>query len=241
MTMMRVTPTVAMDWLVRELLPGLLVVAAGRFGSDESPFRVTARTLSERAPLASAGDRYDISRLVATLTELKTALAAALLVERRCARGRVGLVDSFGGPGRFRSVFFPEFDEITGLVARALTMRGVGELARSCAIGAIAVAAARADASTAVASTASPRAVQPLVEVYETALRQLARRCGVPVAPVGDDRFQVLLTRRANKSRGFRGVFHGPAGPVACPHAHQTIPAARRCAQLLARHEEVAA
>ncbi len=38
---------------MRELLPGLLVVAAGRFGSDESPFQVTARTLSERAPLAS--------------------------------------------------------------------------------------------------------------------------------------------------------------------------------------------
>lgn len=241
MTTMRVTPTVAMDWLVRSLLPGLLVVAAGRFASDENPLRVQAAELADRLPVLSAGDRYEVAGLVSALRRVHAELVDELLVERRWVRGRVSTIATFGGSARFRSVFLPELDAITGLVTRVFTVRECGDLARRCVESTIALAMIRADDAAMDRPLSGAEIAGPLREAYEVAFRALALRCEVPLKPEGEERIRVRKVRKPSGSLGWRGVFVGDGGTVVCPHIHGGAELAKQCAVRLSQTVTVAA
>jgi len=240
-TTMRVTPTVAMDWLVRSLLPGLLVVAAGRFASDETPLRVQAAELADRLPVLSAGDRYEVSGLVSALRRVHLELVDELSVERRWVRGPASTVATFGGPAPFRSVFFPELDAITGLVTRVFTARECGDLTRRCVELTIALAMIRADDAVMDRPISGTEVARPLKEAYDVAFRALALRCEVPLKPEGDERIRVRKVRKPSGSFGWRGVFVGEEGTLVCPHIHGGADGAKKCAVRLSQSVQVAA
>lgn len=167
----RLRPDVAVDWLARTWLPGLLSLC-DRDG--------LAQSLAEGPPLTSPArlrDVYAMGPLASTLRGVRAGLAQQLHFEQGWARESAveGTVARFGGPARFRGLMFPHLDEVTGFVARTVPARDVGVLLRSCVELAIEVVVAGRDNDDAAAAA---NGVLALTGRYDAAVAVLARMAG---------------------------------------------------------------
>lgn len=239
-----VSSRVGADWLARVLLPRLIESSVGGREVAGDSLRRVLELLSERGRLESISDRYTLTRLARTLQLARMALRTALEVEKAsmAAAGLDPVVSDFGGRDRFRSIFFPELDALTGMVESAVTVCDVGRLLRECVDLALDLAVARVGSDTiggTAASALAGRAVAlgRVAHTYDEALRVLIALSGggVPVeSPSGAATCRAERARRASDGyRGFCGVFTSAAGDLRCAHVHRTEHAAVECARRL--------
>lgn len=171
----QVRPAVAMDWLLRTLLPTLLT---------QSRRHSLAAKLKQHAPIESAEalhDRYTMSRLVKTLNSTRADLLDALSIERYWAAKNppAHAARNANDAADLRAEIFPQLDEITSYVARTVTARGVGALMRTCVDLTVTLSIACLD------SAATPRGYARLERAYDEALRSLAARSTPPRVSLG--------------------------------------------------------
>lgn len=228
---MHVNPVVGADWLLRSLLPTLLDLAAAPYESDS--LRLAAPKLSGSFALDSLGDRYAASRFASKLVSVREDLSWAIRMEGFSRDTRTRVIEEVGGFGPLRRALFPELDSITGMVARTLTVKRLGELIRQCVNASILLALLRDHDEREDHDVSALSVALPVIRAYREEFRELEARCNSQRAPTVHP-FRARPTRSEKTgAKGFRGEFDSLHGTVACSHVHKKSQNARDCAQRL--------
>lgn len=217
----RVRSEVAADWLIRSLLPELLVTAGDSRG---------ARRLEESAAITRERfvDRYGFTHLAAELRRRREWLADAVRRERRYGHEAGTVLPSPGADARLAHL-----PELAGFVASTLRASSTGPLARSCV--SLAVELVRLQGAN---DGTARDAESELERLYERQLRVLVAGTATvrrePVAPPTHPGIGVDAVRQATSTReAFVGTFTTAGDSYSCGHRHHGRGTALECARRL--------
>lgn len=226
------------EWLRGTLLPALLPLC-GQPGPAEA--------LKEHPPILTdlgLSDRYAMARLATTLRGIRAELADDLATERRfaAANNTASTVASFGGAGRFRSVFVPGMDDVSRYVATTVETADVGVLLRACTELALALIVIRHDNDQDPNLPPSVAGLAVLQRTYEEAFTVLSTLSTTHaedsdvVFPNPVSRVRVEPVRYPTSGRvGYQAVHAAADGTThRCAHRHLEQSTARKCAGRLA-------